>query len=176
MRPSLAADGSQLRNASGPRHPGAGDRNDRWKVYHRQKTSPGQFVPKPHRCGRCGRRGLISRTRDVAGAASLNGICVALPLHLTEPKLLTYTGEKAREIVMPPTFSGSAPVKCVAHSERFELPTLGIEIRCSIQLSYECINVFNRLRWPSGARAAINPVENTKAERTFGAHRLPDLD
>jgi hypothetical protein len=26
----------------------------------------------------------------------------------------------------------------MAHSERFELPTLGIEIRCSIQLSYEC--------------------------------------
>jgi hypothetical protein len=25
----------------------------------------------------------------------------------------------------------------VARSERFELPTLGIEIRCSIQLSYE---------------------------------------
>src|ERR1700710_416965 len=27
----------------------------------------------------------------------------------------------------------------MAHSERFELPTLGIEIRCSIQLSYECL-------------------------------------
>ena len=27
----------------------------------------------------------------------------------------------------------------MAHSERFELPTLGIEIRCSIQLSYECV-------------------------------------
>ena len=25
----------------------------------------------------------------------------------------------------------------MARSERFELPTLGIEIRCSIQLSYE---------------------------------------
>jgi hypothetical protein len=31
----------------------------------------------------------------------------------------------------------------VAHSERFELPTLGIEIRCSIQLSYECTRVFS---------------------------------
>jgi hypothetical protein len=29
----------------------------------------------------------------------------------------------------------------VAHSERFELPTLGIEIRCSIQLSYECVRL-----------------------------------
>jgi hypothetical protein len=27
--------------------------------------------------------------------------------------------------------------KGLARSERFELPTLGIEIRCSIQLSYE---------------------------------------
>ena len=33
----------------------------------------------------------------------------------------------------------------MARSERFELPTLGIEIRCSIQLSYERINVFNVL-------------------------------
>ena len=33
----------------------------------------------------------------------------------------------------------------VARSERFELPALGIEIRCSIQLSYERINVFNVL-------------------------------
>ena len=33
----------------------------------------------------------------------------------------------------------------MARSERFELPTLGIEIRCSIQLSYERINVFNGL-------------------------------
>jgi hypothetical protein len=33
----------------------------------------------------------------------------------------------------------------VARSERFELPTLGIEIRCSIQLSYE------RLRFLDGS-------------------------
>ena len=29
----------------------------------------------------------------------------------------------------------------LARSERFELPTLGIEIRCSIQLSYERVPV-----------------------------------
>ncbi|CCE12121.1 Protoporphyrin oxidase, flavoprotein (fragment) [Bradyrhizobium sp. STM 3843] len=29
----------------------------------------------------------------------------------------------------------------LARSERFELPTLGIEIRCSIQLSYERVVV-----------------------------------
>ena len=34
----------------------------------------------------------------------------------------------------------------VARSERFELPTLGIEIRCSIQLSYERIGRCNTER------------------------------
>jgi hypothetical protein len=34
----------------------------------------------------------------------------------------------------------------VARSERFELPTLGIEIRCSIQLSYERIGRRNAER------------------------------
>jgi hypothetical protein len=33
----------------------------------------------------------------------------------------------------------------VARSERFELPTLGIEIRCSIQLSYERVRLFKSL-------------------------------
>ena len=33
----------------------------------------------------------------------------------------------------------------MARSERFELPTLGFEVRCSIQLSYERINNFNDL-------------------------------
>ena len=28
----------------------------------------------------------------------------------------------------------------LARSERFELPTLGFEVRCSIQLSYERMN------------------------------------
>ena len=33
----------------------------------------------------------------------------------------------------------------VARSERFELPTLGFEVRCSIQLSYERISLVNDL-------------------------------
>jgi hypothetical protein len=33
----------------------------------------------------------------------------------------------------------------VARSERFELPTLGFEVRCSIQLSYERVSAFNGL-------------------------------
>ncbi len=35
----------------------------------------------------------------------------------------------------------------VARSERFELPTLGIEIRCSIQLSYERVRRFDYQTW-----------------------------
>ena len=31
----------------------------------------------------------------------------------------------------------------LARSERFELPTLGFEVRCSIQLSYERLSLFN---------------------------------
>ena len=34
--------------------------------------------------------------------------------------------------------------KVMARSERFELPALGIEIRCSIQLSYERLSRRNR--------------------------------
>jgi hypothetical protein len=40
---------------------------------------------------------------------------------------------------------GMAAKGALARSERFELPTLGFEVRCSIQLSYERINVFNHL-------------------------------
>lgn len=30
----------------------------------------------------------------------------------------------------------------MVHSERFELPTLWFEARCSVQLSYECLIVY----------------------------------
>jgi hypothetical protein len=36
----------------------------------------------------------------------------------------------------------------MARSERFELPTLGFEVRCSIQLSYERMSLF---QWDSRA-------------------------
>ena len=39
----------------------------------------------------------------------------------------------------------------MARSERFELPTLGIEIRCSIQLSYERVQSADYQTWPSRA-------------------------
>ena len=48
----------------------------------------------------------------------------------------------------------------VAHSERFELPTLGIEIRCSIQLSYERINKFNNLTAALNFLADLLPLRS----------------
>jgi hypothetical protein len=33
----------------------------------------------------------------------------------------------------------------LVRSERFELPTLGFEVRCSIQLSYERMSLFKDL-------------------------------
>ncbi len=49
----------------------------------------------------------------------------------------------------------------MARSERFELPTLGIEIRCSIQLSYERIGLGRRnvglgvMEWRSGPSQSV---------------------
>ena len=43
----------------------------------------------------------------------------------------------------------------MVHSERFERPTLGIEIRCSIQLSYEC----------DGGTIAAKPVKASPRNR-----------
>jgi hypothetical protein len=42
-------------------------------------------------------------------------------------------------------------VTSLARSERFELPTLGIEIRCSIQLSYERVRGVDYQTWPGRA-------------------------
>jgi hypothetical protein len=42
----------------------------------------------------------------------------------------------------------------LARSERFELPTLGIEIRCSIQLSYERVRRVDYQTWPDRASFA----------------------
>ena len=41
----------------------------------------------------------------------------------------------------------------VARSERFELPTLGFEVRCSIQLSYERVRGVDYQTWPDRASA-----------------------
>jgi hypothetical protein len=39
----------------------------------------------------------------------------------------------------------------MARSERFELPTLGFEVRCSIQLSYERVRGPDYQTWPDRA-------------------------
>src|SRR5579863_7437474 len=56
------------------------------------------------------------------------------------------------------------PFQVLARSERFELPTLGIEIRCSIQLSYERVPA----RLPDlaglGQRAAGPSASGTRAK------------
>ena len=39
----------------------------------------------------------------------------------------------------------------MARSERFELPTLGFEVRCSIQLSYERVRGLDYQTWPDRA-------------------------
>ena len=44
----------------------------------------------------------------------------------------------------------------VARSERFELPTLGIEIRCSIQLSYERVRPADYQTWPGRASSGMS--------------------
>jgi hypothetical protein len=41
--------------------------------------------------------------------------------------------------------------RTVARSERFELPTLGFEVRCSIQLSYERMRGPDYQTWPDWA-------------------------
>jgi hypothetical protein len=50
----------------------------------------------------------------------------------------------------------------VARSERFELPTLGFEVRCSIQLSYERVSLF------SGLAESLKVLGTNQALKTTG--------
>jgi hypothetical protein len=47
----------------------------------------------------------------------------------------------------------------LARSERFELPTLGFEVRCSIQLSYERVPGLDYQTWPERA-SSLRPGPN----------------
>jgi hypothetical protein len=58
--------------------------------------------------------------------------------------------------------------RMMARSERFELPTLGFEVRCSIQLSYERASLFN------GLAGRLNPLGKGRRKH-FRLSRLPDL-
>ena len=55
----------------------------------------------------------------------------------------------------------------LARSERFELPTLGFEVRCSIQLSYERVSLFNGLAGHPNSLGAELGTEKA-AETPFG--------
>jgi hypothetical protein len=62
----------------------------------------------------------------------------------------------------------------MARSERFELPTLGFEVRCSIQLSYERICLFQWVgRVPNFL--GTNQALTMSAKNNFGGVRIPDL-
>ena len=52
-----------------------------------------------------------------------------------------------------PLGNNVAQYRVVARSERFELPTLGFEVRCSIQLSYERVRGLDYQTWPDRASA-----------------------
>jgi hypothetical protein len=53
----------------------------------------------------------------------------------------------------------------VARSERFELPTLGFEVRCSIQLSYE--RSFERIGYQSCQSSSTALKAGTFGEPSF---------
>ena len=54
----------------------------------------------------------------------------------------------------------------LARSERFELPTLGFEVRCSIQLSYERVSLFSGLA-ESPKVLGTNQALKTTGKRYF---------
>ena len=70
----------------------------------------------------------------------------------TKPKLLEILISRAQPL---------------ARSERFELPTLGFEVRCSIQLSYERVSLFNGLAGHPNSLGAELGTEKA-AETPFG--------
>jgi hypothetical protein len=59
----------------------------------------------------------------------------------------------------------------LARSERFELPTLGFEVRCSIQLSYERVRPF---RWVSRTPNFLGIVRG-RPPKSISTPRLPEL-
>ncbi len=62
----------------------------------------------------------------------------------------------------------------LARSERFELPTLGFEVRCSIQLSYERVSLFNDLGESPKVLEHCPGTEND-GQSIFAWPRIADL-
>ena len=83
-----------------------------------------------------------------------------------------------RNLVRPRSRSAAVMIgsqQSVARSERFELPTLGIEIRCSIQLSYErvCLSDYqtgrpNPTLVPASLRAPQLPDRRLRRDQKQG--------
>jgi hypothetical protein len=66
----------------------------------------------------------------------------------------------------------------LARSERFELPTLGFEVRCSIQLSYERVRGLDYQTWPDWAtqRKPGKCVLHDRTRKRAGHHRHSGTD
>ena len=87
------------------------------------------------------------------------------------------SGSEGRTKVEPKPFRASAPSENIVlkgkmvRPERFELPTLCFEGRCSIQLSYGRANGFCNLTTESDSKNADLLERNFPYFAYFGAHR-----
>jgi hypothetical protein len=79
----------------------------------------------------------VARSPKPESARRWKGISYSLSVIATRIWRTIYTDQQHLIITRRYRDLGSHHQVRVARSERFELPTLGIEIRCSIQLSYE---------------------------------------
>src|ERR1700687_1192280 len=61
----------------------------------------------------------------------------------------------------------------LARSERFELPTLGFEVRCSIQLSYERVRGLDYQTWPDRASRLLSFGPRSPARRACSVAGVP---
>ncbi len=85
--------------------------------------------------GRCGGQAWRARTGPISRIA---------PSSPQQPLLLSGL-RVMQERKLDDLAGASRACAVLARSERFELPTLGFEVRCSIQLSYERMGVFRGL-------------------------------
>ena len=99
----------------------------------RQKASPSKAEFHMHVSGRSKTQGLSQAPVVVAGSRG------------EEHARKVVIGGQTRSVPMRSDHIPDLNRSIMARSERFELPTLGFEVRCSIQLSYERASLFNDL-------------------------------
>ena len=80
---------------------------------------------------------LICGRGDVVTRSILRLSADAYEMQLCEQGLARHARWQATSQKLALPGGSSVTLALVARSERFELPTLGFEVRCSIQLSYE---------------------------------------